>query len=721
MKMERRLFLKLSCLAGGGLLLKGYLPAAESGKSALAAGQDPWFFARFDPDNTLHFTIAKHEMGQGSSTGLAMLFVEELGADWNRVRVHQGVLSQDTQEVFHSDFGRTTGGSGSIVTLFNPMREAGAAIREMFLQAASEKWKVNPKTCFTGEGQVVHRDSQRRLNFCELAEAAARESVPAKVVLKEERDFKLIGKSVPNLKNKELVSGAIPYGIDKCLPDMVFAAIRRCPVYKGTLVGYDDSVSRSLPGVIDIIPLEGQQLIEPDFSTQAGLVVIANSTWSAFQAKQALTVEWDEGPYSHANQDTLRETALKNQGTEGKVCNQYGDIDAAFQSTEKIHEARYESNLQAHACMEPLSTTALVKEGIVEVWATTQSPDRDASAIAQILQISIDKVIIHILPAGGAFGRRYHIDFIMEAVLIAKSIDRPVKLTWTREDTIQYDCFHPYVHANWRIGVDSENQPLAITQEYSEMVNRPGYLHWSFLPYGIPNNRVVAHCIDPPVRRGAWRGVGEHSNCFSEEAFIDEVAYLLEQDPYRFRLERIRRVVESGSSDSYWGKIMQRALNVLKAIPLHIDWDAPLPGNYGRGMAMCKYRNSMIAEIAEVEVEPGDFHVRKVVAIVDPGIAVNPQLVENQIEGGIIWGLSALKYGKISLENGRIRQSNFHDLQLYRINETPEIEVHLLRSGDPIGGIGETGVPPIAPAVLNAIFAATGKRLRTLPIDRSQL
>lgn len=720
-RVTRRSFLKIGSLIGGGLVLKAYwLPAASAQGTPADAAASPWLLVEFSPDGTLLIKLSKMEMGQSAPTGIAMLFAEEVGADWDKVRVTQLPYAVETQSLYDSPMGGSTGGSSTVSSQWEPIRKAGASVREMLIQAATSQWNAPADECEARDGAVVHRPSGRRAPFAELASAAAALPVPQDPALKDRSAFTLIGKPMPNARNRELCAGAAPYGINVRLPGMVYAAVHRCPVRYGKLVSFDDAAARAVPGVIDVVSISGQPPSATLFvESKPGVAVVADSTWAAFQGKRALVAEWDEGEYASANVDTLRERCARRDFLKTEIKNDFGDPEAAFAKTKRIHEATYETNFQAHASMEPLNATARIDGDRVEVWTSTQDSKAHAQAIAELLGIPIENVTLHSLVAGGSFGRRIWLDFVFEAVLIAKAVKRPVKVTWTREDEIQHDYFHPYERSVWRAGLDDDNYLSALTNDFA-VVGTPAFwwiLHWAYLPYGIPNNKVTANLLKEPVATGAWRSVTEHLGAFSEECFIDEMAALAGEDPYRFRLKHARRAVATFQGEDYWRRMTQRARDVLESVPRFVDWEGSLPENRGRGMAISKFGSTVVLQVAEVEVERGDFFVRKVDAIVAPGIVVNPQLAENQIEGAIIWALSALKYGKLTLENGRIQETNFDRLHLLRIGETPEMRVHFLEDDGPMGGIGEPGVPATAPAVLNAIFAASGKRVRTLPAE----
>ncbi len=723
--MDRRSFLKIAGLAGGGLALKGfYVQGASAKESEIDPANSPWFFAELRPDGTIHLELGKHEMGQSAPSGLAMLFAEELGAKWSSVTVSQKSLNARSMPFYKTPQGGTTGGSSSVHSLWGPMRTAGATVREMLIQAASKRWKVPVSELVASEGLVQHSKSGQSVAFHELADLAVTMPIPTDPQLRDPKEFKIIGHPKPNARNNQLSAGRAEYGINKTLPGMKYAAIIRCPVWGGSLKGFRAEAALALHGVVDVFAIEGVAKIEdPFYSHKPGVVVVADSTWKAFKARNLVEVDWDLGENGRANMDTIAARIEREEYVKSEVRSDYGDPGTVFASAEKTHEAVYESNFQAHMALEPLNATAVVDGDMVEVWTSTQNPMGGSTAIAAALGIPEEEITIHSCPAGGSFGRRANIDFIVEAALVARGAKHPVKVTWSREDDTQHDFFHPYERSVWK-GSLNENGEMNSVQNSYAVTGSPHFwwlLHPGFLPYGLKDQKVEGNMLDYPVAVGAWRSVVEHLGAFSEEGFIDEMAHLAGKDPYVFRLEHARRAVTMHSADDYWGSILSRTVRLLEAVGEILDWSSSLPANTGRGIAVAKFGSTVVVEVVEVEVSGGDFRVTKVNAFVGAGLVVNPQLAENQIEGAIFWGISAIKYGKLTFEDGQIQERNFDEMELVRMNEVPEMSIHFIEDDGPMGGMGEPGVPALAPAVLNAIFAASGKRLRTLPVDREEL
>ncbi|EDY81849.1 Aldehyde oxidase and xanthine dehydrogenase, molybdopterin binding domain protein [Verrucomicrobiia bacterium DG1235] len=719
--VSRRSFLKASSLAGGGLLLSGFwLTKANGVVAGSIAADSPWFFAQFDVDGSLLLKLGKMEMGQSSPTGVAMLFAEEVGFDWGRVRVSQIEFSEGTKAYYESPMGGVTGGSSVLSTMWEPMRKSGAAAREMLIQAAADTWQVKVGSCVAEGGRVKHLASGREKPFYELAEAAARLPVPEAPALKAAKDFKIIGKAKPNAHNQAYAKGEANYGMNVSLPGMLYAAIERGPVLGAKLLSFDGSEAMRVSGVASVIDIQGRDPDEVLFrGYPSGVAVLANSTWAAFQGKAALKVNWDDGENGEASIETLRDRFEAGTFIASEVKNDFGDVDVAFAAGEKSLEAVYETQFQAHASMEPLNTTARWKGDRVEIWTSAQNSNNMAEAVAEVMGIPLEKVRINNLIAGGSFGRRVWLDFVIEAVLLAKQAGRPVKTVWTREDDMRNDYYHPYKRSNWEACLDADGFISGLKSDYG-VVGSPRFwwvLHWAYLPYGIRNVKVMSNLLEEPVQTGAWRSVTEHLQAFPEESFIDEMAYLAGEDPYGFRLKHSRRAVAEFEGDDYWRAMTERALRVLESVSKFTDWGSELPSGRGRGIAMSKFGSTVVCQVAEVEVSGDDFRVLKVDAIVAPGIVVNPQLAENQIEGAIVWGISALKYGKLTFEKGRILEGNYDEYPILRMNEVPKLSVHFLEDDGPMGGIGEPGVPAVAPAVCNAIYAASGKRVRSLPVD----
>lgn len=718
--MERRAFLKLSGVAGGGLLVAALLPrsfANGTGKEVVA--DQPWFFAEFTSEGKLHLRLAKQEMGQGAPSGLAMLFAEELGIDWEAVTVTQLTYSGETESYYASAFGGTTGGSSTVHTLWEPMRKAGASVREMLIRVGARRMKATVSDCEAIGGKVRNRRTGEELAFRELFTAALREEVPENPTLRDPKDFRIIGKSKPNAMNELLSSGKAEYTSNVQLPGMVYGAVVHCPVLGGKLVSYDATESLAVPGVIGVYELEGFASKGVLFrGSRSGVAVVAESTWAAFQGKAKLKVVWDDGENGSENLDTLRKRYEERDFLTSDVKNNFGDVEAAFAASDRVFEASYETGFQAHASMEPLGSVARIDGDRIEVWTSTQGAKSAAEGVAAAMGVSAEKVTLHSLVAGGSFGRRIWLDFVLESVQLAKLTGRPVKVQWSREDDMGNDYYHPYKISRWRACLDEEGYISGLECDYGVLGSLDFWwvLHWAYLPYGIENNKVTSNLMRESIHTGAWRSVTEHLQAFPEETFIDELAVFAGEDPLAFRIKHTRRAVERFQGDDYWRAMTERALSVFEAVSKIYDANEGLPEGVGKGVAISKFGSTIVAQVATVRVSGDDYRVLKVEAVVAAGRVVNPQLAENQIEGGIVFGISAAKYGKLSFENGRIVEGNFDGYPVLRMSEMPEVAVHFLEDDGPMGGMGEPGVPAIGPAIGNAIYAASGKRHRTLPL-----
>ncbi len=715
--MNRRQFLKVSALAGGGLLLESRLTqvlAQGAPASKLAEGLPPWLMVSISTDNLITLSLGTFEMGQSAQTGLAQIFAEELGADWKNIQVNQRVYDQSSHEFYTTQFGLPTGGSSSIWRIWQPAREAGAVIRELLKQEAANRWTQNVSDVDLKESFVVSKLDGRRLSMGALSTAAASLTVPETVELKNKKDFRIIGKELANLKTEEMVNGHTTYGIDKELPGMLYASIERCPWHLGTLVSVDKRAALAVPGVVDIVELAGQNESDPNYNTKAGVAVVATSTWAAMQGRKALLIEWDAGKNAKASTAALIEsTKPENYTGETTSLTGWGDVDAGFESAKELIEAEYINHYQAHACMEPLNATALFEYGKLQLWTGTQGPTRDALGISKALSIPQENITVDVLQAGGSFGRRYHVDFSVEAALIAQAMPgKTVKLTWTREDTIQNDYYHPFAVYRFKAALD-ENNDIDCCQidEFRDGQD------WPSLNYGPRNFRIRLNPIEQILKIGAWRSVVEHRMAFAQECFMDELATCAERDPIEFRLAQLRKQITNTPDERADDKLfLNRAIHVLEKVASMSGWGNQLPEGVGQGIALSRFGRTVVAEVAEVSVNKGQVTVHKVYCATDSGVVINPQLAKGQVEGSIIWALTALLKGGIDVIDGQVVQSNFHDYQILRMNEIPEFHIELLESDGPIGGFGEPATPPLAPAVLNAIFAATGNRVRSLPL-----
>ncbi len=705
--LPRRDFLKVGAAAGGGLVLGFHLPFGGEAV-ARAAGKPfaPNAFIRIGADDLVTVVVGKAEMGQGVFTALPMLIAEDLEADWTKVRVESAPVDPAYN---HPAFGmQMTGGSTSVWSSWEQMRKAGATAKAMLVAAAAATWKVDPSSLRAEKGFVIHDASSRRLSFGALAETAATLTPPKDVVLKDAKDFKIVGKPTRRLDTPEKVNGKAQFGLDVTVPGMLVALIQRPPVFGGKALKVDDTKTKAVPGVIAI----GQ----PSF----GVVVVAKGFWAAKKGRDALQVQWDDGPNAALSTDALREEFRALAKTPGVVAKKEGDAAAALAGAATKLEAEYEVPYLAHAMMEPLNCVVDLRPDSCEIWTGTQFQTMDRAAAAEVAGLKPEQVQIHTTFLGGGFGRRAtpRSDFIREAVEIAKVVKAPVKVMSTREDDIKGGFYRPMWHDRIAAGLDAGGKPVAWTHTivgqsilagtpFESMV-KGGIDDASVegaadLAYAVPNLYVDLHSPRPGVPVLWWRSVGHSHTAFVVESFIDELAHAAGKDPFEYRRALL------GSQPRHRG--------VLELAAAKAGWGKPLPAGRARGIAVHASFGSFVAQVAEVSMSPrGQVKVHRVVAAVDCGQYVNPDTIAAQIEGGVAFGLSAALHGQITLKGGRVVQSNFHDYEVLRLNEMPEVEVHIQPSGEKPGGVGEPGVPPVAPAVANAIFALTGSRVRRLPI-----
>jgi isoquinoline 1-oxidoreductase beta subunit len=720
--MGRRFFLSASLTAGAVLVVgctpeqtpppKVPTPAPTPSPSTVAPAPERPLNAnawvRIAPDNTVTIVIDKSEMGQGVETSLAMLAADELDADWSKIKIEFAPSGADYKNrVFGS---QGTGGSTSIRGSYLPMRAAGAGAREMLVTAAATMWGVEPATCRTENGEVLHPPSGRRASYGSLTEKAAAVPAPKEPKLKTPDQFRLIGKPIPRLDSAQKAAGKVEFGIDVRRPGMVVATVVRCPVFGGKPKKWDAAAASAVKGVKKVLAVSG------------GIAVVGEHFWAAKKGADALAVTWDEGANASLSSEKIMQAAADLAKKPGALAETRGDVEKALKGAAKKLDAVYEVPYQAHATMEPMSCTAEVRADGCDIWVGTQFQETTQKVAAKITGLPITSVNIHTTYLGGGFGRRSEMDFVIDALEIAKEMPGvPVKVIWTREEDMRHDYYRPATYCAVRGGVGKDGKPVALSfrvvsasimsrvfpQFVKNGIDRAAVEGTTEQPYSVPNWHVDYHMHDAGVPVGFWRSVGHSSNAFITESFLDELCALGKQDPLELRRAlltdaRLKAVLELAAAKGGWGK--------------------PLEKGKGRGIACHVSFSTYCAQVAEVTVaDDGKVKVDRVVCAVDCGTVVNPDTVEAQMQGAIVYGLTAALKSEITISGGKVVQANFHNFKLLPIDEMPRIEVHIVPSTEAPSGAGEPATPLIAPAVANAIFAATGKRIRKLPIKPADL
>jgi isoquinoline 1-oxidoreductase beta subunit len=708
MTVDRREFLKVSALAGGGFAIGFALPATHA-FAAAAKTFEPNQWIRITPDNLVTVIVDKSEMGQGVYTGLPMLVAEELDADWSKIRIEAAPAAK---EYAHPWFGvQGTGGSSSIRAMWQPLRQASATARAMLVAAAGETWKVDPGTLSTERGSVIGPGG-KKATYGQLAARAAHIPAPKGVPLKDPGAFKIVGQPLKRLDTPGKTNGTAKFGIDAKLPGLLTAVVARSPVVGGKVVRFDAEKAKAIKGVRTVLPVKSP--------TSEGVAVLAESYWAAKLGRDALQIEWDAGPNATLSTAGLREQMSKLAASGEGALPARKDGDVAAVSAAKTVEAVYEVPYLVHAPMEPMNCTAWVKPDGVEIWVGSQAQGPNQMTAAGIAGCKPEQVKIHTLLLGGGFGRRFAPDFLVEAVSLSKDAKAPVKVVYSREDDTKAYYYRPMATAKLKGGLDAEGNPVSFeaTTVCDSLAEGTGFEAMIIkdridstsvegladIPYSIANVKVDWVKFSPGVRTWFLRSVGSTQNIFFSESFIDELAHAAGKDPFEFRRELLDK--------------HPRHKAVLELAAAKAGWGSPLPAGRARGIAVAESFGSVVAQVAEVSLESERPRVHRVVIAADVGTVVNPNLVAAQMEGAMVYGLSAALYGEITLKDGKVEQSNFNDYPVVRMNEMPVVEVHLVKSAENPGGVGEPGTPPIAPAVANALFALTGKRPRTLPLAK---
>jgi len=698
---SRREFLKTSAAVGGGLILGVALPdALLRPAAAQAASSMPNAWVRIGGDNSITIISARSEMGQGVYTAMPTLVAEELEVDLGKIKVEIAPAAEPYINTMLG--GQITGGSTSVAEGYDKLRIAGAQARTMLVSAAAQKWGVDASACRAQDGTVLGPAGQKA-TYGEVAEAAAKLPVPTDVKLKEHKDSRYVGKPVNRLDTPGKINGTAEFGIDVKLPGMLYAALAQCPVIGGKPVSFDAAKAKAMPGVKHVVQITD------------GIAVVADSWWRAKTARDALAITWDEGPGKALNSAGISAALKAAAAKPGAAFKKQGDVEAGLKGAAKTLQAEYELPFLAHAAMEPMNFTADVRKDSCLVYGPTQFQQMAAGVAAQASGLKPEQVTVRTTFLGGGFGRRIDVDFVAQAVEISKAVGAPVKLLWTREDDITHDFYRPTSYHQLSGGLDAQGRPVAIkfhmtspsvTSRLFPPVVKDGVdpfmTEAAVVPYDIPNQLADVVIHDTGVRVGYWRSVSHALNSFAYESFMDELAAAAGKDPYQFRLAlldkqpRLKRVLQLAAEKSGWG--------------------TPPPAGRFRGIGLMEGYGTAMAQVAEVSVSGPRVRVHRVVVAADLGKMVNPNVVRQQLESSIIFGLGAVLYGEITLKDGRVQQSNFHDYQVVRMPESPKIDMYIVDSNEKPAGIGEPGTALVGPTVANAVFAATGKRLRRLPL-----
>jgi isoquinoline 1-oxidoreductase subunit beta len=713
--ISRRNFLVGSAAAAGGFSLGFHLPLDEAAAQTAAPEVNAWVVVR--PDDTVLIRIARSEMGQGSMTGLAQLVAEELECDWSKVRTEFPTPGQNLarSRVWGTFF---TAGSRSIRDSHEYVRKGGAAARMMLVQAAADAWNVPASECSVDKGVITHKPTGRSTTYGKVAAAAARITPPQDITLKDPKTWTIAGQPVKRLDTADKLTGQQLYSIDLKLPGMLIATIKDCPVFGGKLVSFDAGKVQGMPGVKRVVKVG-----------DTAVAVVADTFWQAKTALDALPIEWDEGPSAKVSSATIAEMLTEGlDAQQAFIGNQAGDVRAAIAGAAKKIEAVYSYPFQHHVTMEPMNTTARWTPERCEIWTPTQNGDAALAAVSQASGLPLDKCEVHRMLLGGGFGRRGFTDYIHQAINIAKEMPgAPVKLIWTREEDMLHGRYHPVTQCKLTGALDaggnltglhmriSGQSILASVNPQGLQSGRDPFVFQGLNPggtegvlgYTIPNLLIDHAMRNTHVPPGFWRGVNNNQNAFYLECFIDELAHAAGQDPLAFR----RKLLANHP----------RHLAVLNAVAEKAGWGTPAPQGVYRGLSQHMGYGSYVAACAEVSVDNGRLKIHRIVAATDPGHAVNPQQIAAQVEGSFVYGLTAMLYGEITIKDGRVEQQNFDSYNMMRIDEMPQVETIVAPSGGFWGGVGEPTIFVAAPAVLNAVFAATGKRIRSLPIKDQDL
>ena len=694
--LSRRVFLKKSALTFTGLII-GFTYEPESSLALkVDNAEELGIWIRIAPDGSTTLIVPSSEMGQGVNTSLSMILAEELEADWQSVKTETAPVNSKYINP-ESNSGQMTAGSSSVKGFWNPLRKAGAAVRLMLQKAAAQKWKIPIEECVAKSGYIYRKNSSQKLSYGELAEAAGKIDIPSDPPLKIYKDYNLVGKSIKRIDIPSKTNGSAQFGIDVKLPEMMYATIRQSPVFGGEVLSYDEDAAKSIRGVKKVILIPN------------GIAVIANNTWRAKRGMEVLNLKFHGGETIGLESKQVQKELLKALDDEGKT-----KIEA-----NQVLDLEYEVPFLAHAPLEPMNCTANVTDNFCEVWVPTQSQGRCMDAAKEITELDEEQIQIHTTYLGGGFGRRGETDFVKQSLILAKALGKPIKVTWMREEDMQHDFYRPASMSRFQIGLNKDGFPIS----WNNQLASPSILKRFFapmawfnidplstegadeIPYAIEDFNFDYSEVDSGVPVGFWHSVGSSFNAFFTESAIDEAAHLAQQDQFDYRMKllagkpRFQKVLEKVMRESKWGRI--------------------LPKRHGLGISIHKTRGSIAGAVIEVSTDVnGMLNLNKAWIAIDCGKVINPNTVRAQMEGGFTFGLSATLGEEITLKDGRVEQSNFHDYSILRLKGSPEISVEIIESGNEIGGVGEVAVPLAAPALTNAIFSSSGRRIRTLPLSK---
>jgi len=695
-KLKRRSFIKSSTLAATGLIIGFTYDPQKSLAAKTKIKNELGIWIRISSDDTITLIVPSSEMGQGVNTSLPMIIAEELDANWESIRTETAPANSDYKNP--EGFGpQNTGGSNSVKGFWNLLQETGAAAREMLVTAAAQKWNVPLEECDTKLGNVIHKNTNKKLSYGNLAVAASKIEVPSSPTTKSKEKYSLVGKSIQRIDVPEKVTGAAKFGIDIRLPEMLFATVRQSPIFGGDILSLDEVAAKAIRGVKAVVAVPN------------GIAVVADNTWRAKKGMDALNPQFTGG----------ETTKLSSQNIHNKLITALDEEGKAKIDTEKSLDLEYEVPFLAHSTLEPMNCTASVKGSSCEVWVPTQNQGMSMDVTKEITGLNDEQIKINTTLLGGGFGRRSETDFVTQAVTISKSLSKPVQVTWMREEDMQHDFYRPACISRFQIGLNKEGLPIQWENQLAgpsilkRFVSAMGWFGFdptstegaNELPYTIPDFNFDYSLVDTGVPVGFWRSVGSSYNAFFTECAIDEAAILANQDPYEYRLKLL--------------KDQPRYLKVLEKVAKNANWGEPLPKNHGLGLAIHKSFGSIVSTVIKVSSNAsGIIKLKKAWIVIDCGKVVNPDIVKAQMEGGFIFGLSAALGEEITLKDGRVEQSNFHDYSILRLKGSPKISVEIIESGSEIGGVGEPAVPLAAPALTNAIFSASGERIRSLPLSK---